>query len=140
VTDKPRCKATKKDGSPCGGPALPGRDHCFVHDQSPDMAAKRREGRRAGARARNTPPATLPAEVVDRLPLRTAADIVAALEVVFRATLTGALDPRAANAATYVAATSLRAIEGGENEKRLAELEARLEAQDRQRGNYRGAV
>jgi hypothetical protein len=134
MAGKPLCKATKNDGSHCRAPALPGRDHCFVHDQSPDMAAKRREGRRAGARTRNTPPATLSSEVVDRLPLRTAADIVAALEVVFRATLTGALDPRAANAATYVAATSLRAIEGGELEKRLDELESALAAAVPQNG------
>jgi hypothetical protein len=118
------CKSKRKDGSPCRGTALAGGDFCVFH--SPKHAARRAEGRRRGGRSRCKPAATLPPDSPD-LPLRTAADIVALLELTINQVRKGTVDTRIANCVGLLAGQLLRAIEGGELEKRMAELEARLD-------------
>jgi hypothetical protein len=66
-----KCKATKKDGSPCPAPILAGAEFCFTHD--PDRAEERKAASARGGRNRSNivrlrnlaPPRLLP--IYDKL-------------------------------------------------------------------------
>lgn len=47
----PKCRALKRDGSPCNAYAVTGSDYCYHHD--PERAAERRQSRSKGGRARH---------------------------------------------------------------------------------------
>lgn len=51
ASGRPRCQATRKDGSPCAATALPGDALCWSH--SPALADRRERARSAGARKGN---------------------------------------------------------------------------------------
>ena len=42
------CVANCKNGNPCQWPVLPGSSYCFNHDPRPEIAVRRREGRKRG--------------------------------------------------------------------------------------------
>lgn len=49
MSDRPRCDATKRNGEPCKGFALPGKDTCLAHSKTPE---ERRASALHAARAR----------------------------------------------------------------------------------------
>ena len=111
----PRCLATRKDGSPCKGRALPSSDVCRFHSAQHLAEAPRLRvlGGRAKSRANRAGklvPATL-RPVLDRL--------LAALARVDE----GQMPARQAAALAALASAICRVYELGEAEQRLRELE-----------------
>lgn len=118
-----RCRGTKKDGGPCPNPARPGRAYCFSHDPDPALSRRRADGQRRGGVSRSKREPTLPADTPDA-PLRTVADVVAAVEATYNAVRTGRLGARVGNCLAVLCQVQLKAIEGGDLERRVSELEA----------------
>lgn len=119
-----QCRWVKADGTPCQANALLGSDYCFFHD--PDKAGEREAAQRAGGRVGKV--AALPPDTPDAS-LSSMADVVTFLGRTINQVRRGELDPKVANAVGYLAATLLRALEQGDIEKRLAELEAVVKGQ-----------
>jgi hypothetical protein len=115
------CRGKKKNGDPCPNAARPGRDYCFSHD--PALSRRRAEGQRRGGVSRSKREPTLPADTPDA-PLRTVADVIAAVEATYNAVRTGRLGARVGNCLAVLCQVQLKAIEGGDLERRLAALEA----------------
>src|SRR4051812_14467574 len=109
-----RCGHTKPDGTRCRATALPGKDRCVFHD--PESADQRAEGRRQGGITRSARMATLPTDPPD-LPLRSVADVTAALAEAYNAVRTGRMDARVGNCLGVLAGVLLKAIEGGDLEQ-----------------------
>lgn len=123
---KRQCKHIKADGERCQAAALFDSAFCFFHD--PDTTSERQEASARGGyngRIRVLPENCPNAEV------QSAADIVRLLGETINQVRKGDLDPRIANAVGYLANVALRAIEGGDIEKRLTGLEAAV-TQNRQ--------
>ena len=120
-----RCKAKKKDGSSCPVPARPS-GYCWVHD--PGLAGQRARGRRQGGQNRSKGAAVLPGETPDA-PLGSVTDVTGFLAQTINLVRTGQLDPKVANCCGYLVSVLLKAIEGGEMERRFAALEAKLEGE-----------
>jgi hypothetical protein len=131
-----RCRGKKKNGDPCPNAARPGRDYCFSHDPDPVFSRRRAEGQRRGGVSRSRREPTLPADTPDS-PLRTVADVVAAVETTFNAVRTGRLGARVGNCLAVLCQVQLKAIEGGDLERRLAALEAGAHAAGNGRPNGR---
>jgi hypothetical protein len=119
----PCCKAKKKDGRRCPVPARP-CGYCWVHD--PELAGKRAGGRRQGGKTRSKPAAVLPGDIPDA-PLGSVTDVTGFLAQAINQVRKGQLDPKVANCCGFLVTVLLRAIEGGEIERRFAALEAKLE-------------
>ena len=118
-----KCEFRKKEGGRCGANAQPGKDSCVFHD--PTKAAQVHKARRAGGLRRIRPAAVLPRHTPDH-PLRNTTEVSAFLSKSINDVLRGALDPRVANSAGYLANILLRSLEQGPLEERLARLEASL--------------
>lgn len=116
-----RCNFRKRDGSRCRAFAVEGSPRCCFHD--PDLAEERAEGRRRGGLNRNRPSATLPPET-PALPLKSVDDVVAALAETMNLVRTGRLAVNVGNCLFVGAGVLLRAIEGSDLERRIADLEA----------------
>jgi hypothetical protein len=116
-----QCEYIKPDGSRCQARALHGKSVCLFHD--PASAAKRQAGRRRGGRNSNFRVITLPADTADS-PLATVADVVALLGRTINQVLTGKIGVGVGNCVGQLGGVLLRALEGDEVERRLAELEA----------------
>src|SRR4051794_25001311 len=112
------CTHRKPDGTPCRAPAVHGSDRCCFHD--PALAGRTAEGRKKGGAIRGGTirAATLPPDSPD-LPLKSVADVTAALAEADNAVRTGRMDARAGNCLGVLAGALLRAIEGGELERRV---------------------
>jgi hypothetical protein len=117
-----RCNHKKPDGARCRANALPGTERCMFHD--PAKAAARAAGRQKGGVNRSKPAATLGPDTPD-LPLKSVADVVAALGQTINQVRSGRLAVNVGNCLGVLAGVLLKAIEGGELEQRLAALEAR---------------
>jgi len=115
----PHCKQTKEDGTPCQTNAMAGSDYCFFHD--PAKADEREAARRAGGSVGKT--AVLPPDAPD-VSLSSVANVIVLLGLTVNQVRRGQIDPKVANAIGYLTATLLRALEQGDIEKRVAELEA----------------
>jgi hypothetical protein len=72
--------------------------------------------------------AVLPPDTPDA-PLGSVADVVTLLGLTINQVRRGEIDPKVANAIGYLSATLLRALEQGDIERRLAELEAIIKIQ-----------
>jgi hypothetical protein len=118
-----RCRAMKKDGTPCPVEARPS-GYCWVHD--PELAVSRSRGRRQGGKTRSRPAATLPADTPDLL-ARTVGDVVALLGTTINETRRGVLDHRIANAVGYLSSVLLRALQDSDLAAQVAELRRELE-------------
>ena len=114
----PKCRATRRDGSPCQAPphTIDASGHCWAH--SPTNAAARAEARRRGgkgasnaARAEKLVPASL------RPLLATLLDAVGEVKA-------GALAPGQASAMAALASAVVRVYQVGMLEERVNELEA----------------
>lgn len=118
-----RCNHMKMAGGRCRAKVLPGKRRCVFHD--PALASKRAEGRKRGGqtRADGLRAMALPADAPD-LPLRSVADVTAALAEAYNAVRTGRMDARVGNCLGVLAGVILKALEGSDLEKRLAAIEA----------------
>jgi hypothetical protein len=117
------CKANKKDGGPCPLDARPS-GYCWVHDL--ELAGQRARGRRQGGQTRSKGAAVLPGETPDA-PLGSVTDVTGFLAQTINQVRRGQLDPKVANCCGYLVSVLLKAIEGGEMERRFTALEAKLE-------------
>jgi len=116
---KKQCQALKPDGSHCQAAALPGTDFCFFHD--PTRAEDRREAQSLGGRQNKMK--TLDPAAPD-VTIEDCQDVVLLISETINQVRKGQIDPRVANAVGYLANVLIRALEQGEMEKRLNELEA----------------
>ncbi|MGB2754661.1 MAG: hypothetical protein WBD75_01930 [Phycisphaerae bacterium] len=116
-----QCKGFKADGIRCRANALPNSAFCFFHDRA--RAAERKAAQRAGGSVGKT--AVLPPDTPDA-PLGSVVDVITLLGQTINQIRRGEIDPKVANAIGYLSATLLRALEQGDIERRLAELEAIL--------------
>ena len=119
-----QCKHVRADGTRCRANTIAGSEFCFFHD--PAKAAAREAARRAGRSVGKT--AVLPPDTPDA-PLGSVADVVALLGQTINQVRRGEIDPRVANTIGYLSATLLRALEQGDIERRLAELETIIQSQ-----------
>ena len=116
---KKPCQAIKPDGSRCQAAALPGRDFCFFHD--PSQADERREAQSLGGQQNRMK--TLDASAPD-VEIEDCQDVVRLISETINQVRKGQIDPRVANAVGYLANVLIRAVEQGDMEKRLDDLEA----------------
>ena len=119
-----QCRGTKADGTPCRANAMTGSEYCFFHD--PAKAEEQEAARQAGGRVGKT---TVLSPDTPDAPLSSMADVVALLGQTINQVRRGEVDPKVANAVGYLASALLRALEQGDIEKRLAELEAIIKGQ-----------
>ena len=113
------CQAKTADGSACQAAALPGSDFCFFHD--PDRAEDRQAAQSFGG-SRNRMK-TLDAGAAD-VKVESCQDVVRLISETINQVRRGQLDPRVANAIGYLANVLIKAVEQGDMEKRLEDLEA----------------
>jgi len=119
-----QCKHVRADGTRCRANTIAGSEFCFFHD--PAKAREREDAQRAGGsmgKAKVLPPDT------QDVPLASTADAVRFLGQTINQVRRGEIDPRVANTIGYLSATLLRALEQGDIERRLAELEAIIKSQ-----------
>jgi hypothetical protein len=118
---KQQCQATKADGSPCRGSALPGKSVCLFHD--PTQAGKAKAARRKGGKTRSKQAAVLP--LAPDVKVEDVAGVVKLLSETISQVRRGEIDPKIANATGYLSSVLLRALEGGVLAR---EIEAQAEA------------
>ncbi len=114
-----QCKQIKADGTRCQANTRTGSEYCFFHD--PATAEEQEAARQAGGRVGKTK--ALPAETPD-VPLSSVAEVVGLLGETINQLRRGEIDPRVANAVGYLSGTLLKALQQGDIEQRLADLEA----------------
>lgn len=112
------CQAVKLDGSRCQAAALQGSGFCFFHD--PAKAAERQAAQSHGGSQNRMK--TLDADAPD-VKVETCQDVVALVSETINQVRKGQLDPRVANAVGYLANVLIKAVEQGELEDRLTDLE-----------------
>jgi hypothetical protein len=119
VGNGPRCQATCKDGSPCGGPAR-ASGYCWNHD--PELEERRRSGNAKGGRNRsNAARAWREFEKVDR-----DASIKDLTPILFRAlrlVATGELPPNVTNSMATLGRAIVDVAGAAEFDERLRDLE-----------------
>jgi hypothetical protein len=125
MTDDNRCTHVKPDGSRCRAKARKNKTCCMFHD--PALAAERRAGRRRGGRRGERLTVAWPADTPE-VPLRTVPDLVNLLEKVINDLLRGKLGVRLTGNLGVLAAAQLRALEVGDLEQRLSDIEEQLQA------------
>ena len=115
------CRETNQRGEPCGAPELPGRGWCYHHD--PERAEERQRARRKGGLAVHHGGAV---REVEEVSIRSVSDVLTLLERAARDVLSRKPSISRARALAYVASASLKTLEVGEIEERVAALESRL--------------
>jgi hypothetical protein len=116
-----RCKATRRDGTPCTAAAR-ASGYCFAHD--PALAEVRADACRRGGRGRSN---------VARLRKTMPPDLCEVLDQLMQAlegTYGGQLEPRAATAMATLCGAIVRVYELGELAERVKALEEREEVDD----------
>lgn len=115
------CQATNRFGAKCGSNAIEGSIYCFSHD--PPNAARRQEARQKGGFLRRTPKAKVDRESCH---LRSVQDVLNLLEETLADTTLQENSTSRTKALVSIALAALKALEVGELEKRLRELEERF--------------
>lgn len=115
------CQATNRFGGTCGSNAMEGGIYCFSHD--PSHAVRRQEARRKGGFLRKTPKARVDRE---KCCLRSVDDVLNLLEETLADTTLQENSTSRTKALVSIALAALKALEIGETEKRLADLELRF--------------
>jgi hypothetical protein len=114
--ERARCKGVKKDGSPCGAPAIDENGFCFAH--APGLAEERAEARAKGGRNKSNV-----ARLRAATPVRFAA-VYDRLEDALSGVEDGSLTPGQASAMAALARAMATIMQVGELEMRVKELEA----------------
>ena len=113
-----KCQAIARSGSRCSSSVLTGSAFCFVHD--PAAAEARRDASRKGGFARSNK-----ARAQKQIPeAMSAGDLAGWLSALFRAVISGRVEPRVGTACATIAKTLLDVRAATELEERLTELEA----------------
>jgi hypothetical protein len=116
--DRRVCRTTTENGAPCRMRPLRGSDYCFNH--SPEHSAERDRARQRGGAATRTPLASAPVW------LRTVEAIQELLEEVVADTRMQGNTPDRSRTILAALRIALDAVEKGELEARLTELEERF--------------
>ena len=111
------CKALNRRGGPCGAPPLSASRFCFTH--APEKAAERALARRKGGLAVHG----LSDGPTPDVRLEAVGDVLALLETAAAELLTRKAGVTKSRALAYVAGVTLRALEVGQLEERVAALE-----------------
>jgi hypothetical protein len=122
MPDRPRCQATKKDGTPCTAKAVFGDVFCFAHSEKTKEARER--ARSNGGKARMLKLAVLP-DAAD-ITFNSSADVLSLLSDTASKTRRGEIDCKVANCLSYISATAARVLSDNETETRLKRLEEEL--------------
>jgi len=122
MTDN-RCEFRKRDGTRCRARKLRGSRWCWFHD--PAKADRRSAAQRAGGQHGRS--AVLPADTPLRQ-VRSAGDVIELVGETINQVRTGTLDPKVGNCVGYLAAVTLKAVQQGDVEQRLAALETAVRA------------
>ena len=109
------CAMMKSDGTPCGGFAVNGSEHCFAHANPNGWAEANHRGGQAIKKNSNPLPA---------LPLQQPTQVVVLLADTINRVRAGELDLRVANCIGYLAGHLTRAIETAELDDRLKAIES----------------
>ncbi len=123
---RPKCRAVKADGTPCGAYAIVGTDVCGYHCTDPAMLAKMQEARSRGGKA------AMLARYPTQVPLpdfRSPSGVRQCLEEVTQQVREGRLSPSQGQAVSALVNSSLKLVEVS-LDARLAKLEALLEAKE----------
>lgn len=110
------CRATTKEGKPCGATPRPGREWCAWHD--PDLAARRDEWNRAGGQGKSN---------VNRARKRLPSDLQDVAGIILKALRdveAGDLAPAQASAMSGLARAYCAVYESGLVDQRIKDLEA----------------
>lgn len=130
-----QCKATRRDGQPCGAQAQAGREWCYFHD--PEKAEEVRAAKSKGGSKVTTLTVVKPwrgqPDEVTVLKSPTTIDIVSLLADTIDEVKAGKIDPRVANAVGYLSGVMLKALEFDAFEERLAALEEAVGAEGKRR-------
>jgi len=104
---KPRCSATKTDGTPCMAPVIAGETTCYWH--SPARKAERKLAQQLGAAKQNS---NAVLRKLAEMPLASRADIVVLMEAAAHEVLDGKITCNQSNAVSKLARTALAALKG----------------------------
>lgn len=115
------CQAKNKRGKPCGGFAITGSKYCFAHD--PSQARKRAKARKQGGINRKTPKRTLnyPGEISKTK------DVVPWVNAALEDTWAQENSSQRSRTIGYLLGVAMKALEVGELEERLDEIEYALQ-------------
>lgn len=119
---KRTCRTVKANGKQCRAAPLTDSEYCFMHD--PRLARERAEARRLGGLRRRREKAT--SQVYDWTGLGKVDDIQRILEVAVVDTLGLDNSPARSRTLGYLVSLSLKALQLGEFEERVATLERLL--------------
>jgi hypothetical protein len=119
-----RCRFAKPSRGRCQANAMASSDFCFFH--CPTVAVQRREARQMGGRRNKA--AVLPPDAPDS-PLRCVEDVVVFMADTINRVRRGQLDPRVGNTVGYLSGVLLKALETGNLERRLSDLESVVKSQ-----------
>lgn len=118
-TGNNQCTGKTSDGKRCRASAVSGSDFCFFHD--PAKAAERRAAQSSGGSQNRMK--TLAADTPD-MKVEDCRDVVRLIGETINQVRKGELDPRVANAVGYLANVLVKAVQQGDMEERIAELES----------------
>ncbi len=110
------CKATKRNGEPCGSAVVLASGYCFLHD--PDRRSEARTASARGGQGKSR------IARLDRLVPASLKPTIGLLFTALEETHAGTLDPRQAGAMAALAGAISRLYASGILEERLAALEA----------------
>jgi len=127
------CVATKKDGSRCQATAMRDSKHCHFH--APEKAEARREAQAKGGlttagKIKRLIPTHLAKDAPD-VRLDTPADAKKVLEKVVNWTIKGAISTTVSTAVVNALGVFVRLVEATETEKKIQEIETRLNEQSK---------
>jgi hypothetical protein len=114
-TDRKRCDALRKDGSPCQAPALTDDQFCWAHSAATE---ERRDAARRSGGTNSAKSVRLRGLVPPRL-----LSVFDALEVALAEVHAGTLDPRQATAMAAIARAMVSVLTAGEIEQRVRDIE-----------------
>ncbi len=109
------CEGIRADGQPCMAKALPGKRHCWSHDES--LQERRNEARRQGGRNRANV-----VRVRGLVPPRLVS-VYDTLEAALQEVHDGKLIPQRASAMAALAKAMVSVLAAGELEERVRDLE-----------------
>ncbi|MBT4498506.1 MAG: hypothetical protein HOC74_12325 [Gemmatimonadetes bacterium] len=114
-----QCEHIKTNGLQCRAHALRDGKLCYAHS---DPEGIREAGRKGGQQVQL---AILPADA-PKISLKSAGDVLKALETILNQVLTGEVSARIGNAAGYLLSVFLRAHQQADIEKRIRDIEVQL--------------
>jgi len=119
------CRGKRKDGKPCGAHAVHGSDRCYLHSAGNRASLLGKQGRTAQLVAQQSARPILP-EVE---PPESLEDLQTLVAKAIAATMTGRLQPKAANAVASLSSVLTGILKATDLAERIAALEAWREQQ-----------